>query len=738
MTMRNLMLPGALMVLGVLACLDAPQAIQAQQAGSLKEKLEIGTVRIVVGQRAMNLTLTYNADTNYASSTSSSTEKSFRCEEWVTAMDSGRVGEVVRSYRDLVSSNTSGEGDMKITIPGSDWKNNQTFVLRVKSDGSREITHETYDYISADDRAYVQLDTDADLLPGRDAKVGESWKVSKEKLGRIGLTTHLDTIETSDITVKFESVAAADNGDKIARLAVSGSFRVKTFYNSGYGAEPETDFASDATISGFAQFNVTRGQMAHYEWKGDASGKGRLNGGQVKASATFAETNDYGYVTVLDNKADNGKEGPDSVTDIQTFKHGAVEPGHVLIGRNDGKTTRIQVLDTASRKIVRTVLAMPGRNTVSTLALSPDRKRVAFSSNLNSAISIADADVFVLELETGKINQVSPGWADNNGIAKALDTGKTTTVTGRIVWYDNDERYRCDRHDGFTGSAHIDHTACHVVVGSDGKFTLTGVPVGASILLQVSGRLPNYSNGKMREGLEAWAGMVTVSMVLEEGGKDLGDLRIHSNFVNSSYDRPSWQGDTLWVNESGWTRAYKAGYPKDSWQMVELGKTLDLLHGGFSVSPDGKLIAQCRSSSGGTGVVNVYDTSGKHHWACEVPGAVVDFKTEGVWTSEGNWACAAGIEQTMGKTAWGAPGLVIAQPAQKAAGLYRACPQLCGHTMVSVAVDQASSTGFFVTHKYLADKQMTYGDAWAWDATTDTLTRLTSLGDVICVASYGR
>ena len=736
--MRKLMLPGALMVLGVLACLDVPQTIHAQQAGALKEKLETGTVRIVVGQRAMNLTLTYNAGTNYASSSASATEKSFRCEEWVTAMDSGRVSEVVRSYRDLASSNTTGEGDLKITVPGSDWKNNQTFALRVKSDGSREITHETYDFISADDRTYVQLDTDADLLVGRDAKVGESWKVSKEKLGRIGLTTHLDTIDTSDITAKFESVAAADNGDKIARLAVSGTFRVKTFYNSGYGTEPETDFTSDATISGFAQFNLTRGQMVHYEWKGEASGKGRLNGGEVSAAATFAEVNDYGYVVVLDTKAENGKEGPDAANDIQTFKHGAVEPGHVLIGRNDGKVTRIQVLDPASRKIVKTVLAMPGANSIGNLALSPDRKRVAFSSNLNAAISLASTDVFVLELETGKINQVSPGWADNNGIAKALDTGKTTTVTGRIVWYDDDERYRRDRHDGFTGSAHIDHTACHVVVGADGKFTLTGVPVGTSILLKVSGRLPSYSNGKMREGLAAWAGMVTVSMVLEENGKDLGDVRINPNFVDGKYDRPSWQGENLWINESSWTRCYKAGYPKHSWQMVDLGKTLDLLHGGFSVSPDGKLIAQCRSSSGGTGVVNVYDTSGKHQWSSEVPGAVVDFKTEGVWTSDGNWACAAGIEQTMGKSFWGAPGLVIAQPAQKAAGLYRAWPQLCGHTMVSIAVDQTSNTGFFVTHKYFADKQVTHGDAWAWDATTDTLTRLTSLGDVICVASYGR
>jgi hypothetical protein len=201
---------------------------------------------------------------------------------------------------------------------------------------------------------------------------------------------------------------------------------------------------------------------------------------------------------VLSAAGDNGKEGPDAAAEILTYKHGAADAGHLLIARNDGKIARIQVFDPESRKIVKTLLAMPGSNSIANLALSPDRKRVAFSSNLNAGISVSTHDIFVLEFESGKINQVSPSWATNDGIAKPLDTGKTCTVTGRIKWFDDDPQFRRDRHDGFTGMARIDQTPCIAVIGSDGKFKLENVPVGIPLLLDIHGRLPNYSDGKSR------------------------------------------------------------------------------------------------------------------------------------------------------------------------------------------------------------------------------------------------
>ncbi len=440
---------------------------------------------------------------------------------------------------------------------------------------------------------------------------------------------------------------------------------------------------------------------------------------------------------MFDKPAVNGGEGPDSVDSIQAFKHGAVDPAHIVIARNNGKLARIQVFDPASKKIVKTVLAMPGANTIATLALSPDRKRIAFSSNLNAGISISSSDIFVLELESGKLNQVSPYWATGDGIAQPIKTEKTCTVTGRIIWADDDPQFRRDRHDGFTGAVRIDHTPCAAVVNVDGTFKLEGVPVGVPLLLDIHGRLPNYSNGKMRDALMVYAGATMVDMTLEASGKDLGDVRIHPGHVQTSYDRPCWQGDALWLNASAWTQSYKAGYPKHSWEKVDFG-ALELMYGGFSVSRDGKYAAMCRDSSGGKGAVHFYDTKGKHLWAAEVPGATLAYWAEGAWTSNGAWLCTADAESMLDKNRFGAPALVYASREAKQAGVVRLWPQLTGHSMKSIAMDEKNDTGFFVTHKYVAETQITIGDAWMWDSSSDTLTRLTSLGDVLCLAGYGR
>lgn len=735
--MRRFAVAGCLALLAMLSW-TGEQSQAQQQAHLLKEKLEVGTVRMVFGQRVMDTSLTLYPGTEYAQTSRSMIEKGLHIEEWVTGMDSGRVSEVVRSYRTIDLHDTSWVGEQKFRIPGIDWKAKQTFAMKVKADGSREISHEVYDTIGAGDRAYVQMDTDVDLLPGREVKVGESWKVTKEKLGRVALATHADKLDSADVSVRLDSVKPNDAGEMIAAMTVSAKLKGSLKVINEFDGSVMTNLTSDVTFNGTASFNVTRGGMVRYEWNGEISVRGTYNAADASASATFAEANDYAYATVLDRKADNGKDGPDAPKEVQTFKHGAVDAGHILIARNGSGVARIQVFDPAARKIVKTVLAMPGSNSINTMALSPDRKRVAFSSNLNSLISVADADVFVLELESGKINQVTPGWADNNGIAQPINTGKTCTVTGRIVWYDDDPQLKRDRNDGFTGIVRFDHTSCVATVGADGKFTLTGVPVGTPLLLNIHGRLPAYSNGKMRDGLQKYAGMTNVDMVLDESGKNLGDVRIHPNHPDTRYDRPSWDGDSLWVNASAWTRSYKIGYPKHSWAETDFGGKLELLLGGFSVSRDGKHAAQCRDSSGGGGAVHVYGIGGKSVFSAEIPGATLSYSSEGAWTADGNWACTAGIDNTMGKNLYGAPGLVVAQVAQKQAGLYRAWPQLSGHMLVSLALNETSTVGYLVTHKFVAESQSTFGDAWAWDATTDTMIRLTSLGDVICVASYGR
>lgn len=741
--MRKVTALSAAALLVALAISDSqpPAEVNAQeQAYLLKEKLEVGTVRMVRAERASTADITMNPD-DYPSKSDLAIQRTSIIHEWVSAMDGGRVSEVWRSYRDIVGTETRtydyGNGPEKVSTPIEEWKRNHSFIMKVKADNTRQITHENYATIGDRDRAWVQLDLDADLLPAREVKVGESWKVPANRLGLIAMAGPEDKLDEADFTVTLRGVKNDENGRKLADLKVEGTLKFSCDIPNQFDDAASTRLKSSAKLSGSASFDVGAGRMVSYEWKGNGSTSGKLNGTAIKAESSFSETNLYAYSFVFDKPAANGSEGPDSADSIQTFKHDAVAAGHIVIARNNGKVARIQVFDPASKKIVKTVLAMPGANTIATLALSPDRKRIAFSSNLNAGISISTSDIFVLELESGKLNQVSPWWATGDGIAQPIKTEKTCTVSGRIIWADDDPQFRRDRHDGFTGIVRIDHTPCAAVVNVDGTFKLEGVPVGVPLLLDIHGRLPNYSNGKMRDALMVYAGATMVDMTLEASGKDLGTVRIHPGHVQSGYDRPCWEGDALWLNTSAWTQGYKAGYPKHSWEKVDFG-ALELLYGGFSVSRDGKYAALCRDSSGGHGAVHFYDTKGKHLWAAEVPGATLAYWAEGAWTSDGAWLCTADVESMLGKGLFGAPALLYASREAKQAGVVRLWPQLTGHSMKSIAMDEKGETGFFVTHKYVAETQLTIGDAWMWDSNTDTLTRLTSLGDVLCLAGYGR
>ncbi|MCA8917096.1 MAG: PD40 domain-containing protein [Planctomycetes bacterium] len=743
--MTKLSAPCAFAMMALLLCMSTQQPQAEDRTYMLKEKVEVGAVRIVQAKRDVVLRLTIAPGTAYAVSNDLELHKQSVIHEWTTGVKNGRPSDVWRSYVAIDANEVTymdvGNGREKVTTPSTDYKNHQTVAMKVAADGTREITHETWEFVGERDRRYIQRDREADLLPGREVKIGESWTVDSSKLGLIGYTTADDQITASSIKVTFKGVTKAENGNTYAELTVSGSVNFKTETVSPLGADYNTDLTAEASINGRALFDITAGHMAGYAWSGTATSSGRWQGSDIASSAEFSEADNYGYGFVSDQPVSNGADGPAEANEVKGFPSGAVDPNHVVIARNDGKIARIQVLDPSTQKIVKTLMVMPGTFTLNNLALSPDRTRVAFASSLNGLISLNRTNVFVLELATGEVNQVSPHWADNKGITKPIDTGKTATLTGRVVWKDTDPQVNRDRNDGFTGYVRIDQTPCIARVADDGTFTVTGVPVGVALLLEIRGSLPfNFTNGKPRGGSDSMArtaGTSMASLLIDEDGKNLGDVRLQTHYGDRGVDRPNWDGDTLWINESAWTSCYKAGYPEHSWKQVQFGE-LALLFGGFAVSPDGKQAAFCRDSSGGTGAVWVFDTKGKALWHADVAGATLSYTAEGAWTSDGYWICTAGIENTMGKEIYGAPALVIALPQQKQATVLGSWPQLAGHRVVSLCVDKDANLATFVTLQAIPGKAVVLGNLWQWDATRNSLVRMTSLNDVVAVASYGR
>ncbi|MBZ0137688.1 MAG: hypothetical protein K8I27_15085 [Planctomycetes bacterium] len=737
--MRRLMPFGAAALLALVVS-ATPEFSAQDQTYLLQEMLGAGSVRTVDGRHAMDVTLTLAPGTNYAVTTTTEFEKSFHIEEWVRAVADGRVTEVQRSYGDMPTESVSvsdlGQGPQKVKTPGVDPKAHQSFVMKVRRDGTREITHDTHLSILEKEMATIPRDTEPDLLPGRKVKIGESWKVPGGKLGLIGMASGQDVMKSADVTATLKSVTRNEQAQSVATISVSGTVHYETFVASGVGADFDTHVFSEVSFKGNAYFNLTYSLMAGFEWEGTSQASGKMNGSTIAATTTYSEAAQYGYAQVFDEAPDNGKHGPDAAAKLETFPSGAIDPAHVVIARNDGKIARFQVFDPATKKIVKTLLVMPGASSIQNLALSPDRKRLAFSSSLNQYISLARADVFVLEIETGKLNQVTPHWATGDGVAKALDTGKTATLTGRIIWKDTDPAVNRDRHDGFSGLVRVDHTMCNGKVNADGTFEVKGVPVGTALLISISGMLPSYVNGKPRPALEKFGGTTMVETIADENGKNLGDVRISPNHIDNSYDRPCWQGDALLVNLSGWTQSYRVGYPDHTWQAVDYGAQLQMLAGGFSASPDGKLVAFCHDSSGGEGSVSMFSGTGKLLWQQGVPGTTLSFTAESIWTPEGMWLCTAGVQNTLGKSLFGSPALVVALPEQKQAGRIKAWAQLAGHRVLSLTTD--GENGFFVTHQTLIERNANLGDLWMWEPESDTLTRMTSLHDLVGVASYGR
>lgn len=717
----------------------APVA-QAQESATLAEKLSPGLVRRSMETAQFKVVISYYPGEDYSTVNTSGFTHTRLTEEWITGMEGGKVTELLRSYGHITRKEMNvldmGKGPEENWLDNTDWKSSQSFLLAQSAEGARTIKLKPSAVIDSANQALVCAERQPVITSNSAVKTGDTFKLQPIQLGLPAGFSPGDKIKSHNLTATVTEITTARDAGTTVKLRLSLEYVFHTEQINEFDDAASTRYDTTVKLTGTAEFLASQGRMAKAEWSGTATAKGKLNGTPFQGDATIKETFDFGYATVINSSPDNGDHGPaeGKAGTVLSEKFRPLAEHEIVIGRNNGKVTRIQAFDTKTRKIVKTLCVMPANTTVFQLSISPDRKRVAFSSNVNSAISIFDRDVFVLELEEGVVNQVSPRWADNKGIAKALKTEETCTVTGKIVWHDDE--FNRDRHDAYTGSAKIDQTACFAIVKSDGTFTLTDVPVGVSLYLDINGRIPNYSNGKWRGAtlLAQYAGASHIFMPIKGGTYDVGTIRIHGNKTTQSIGKPNWRGNELWVNYEGWNSCHAIGYPERTFKDVQFGKELDPLCGGFAISPDGRRFAVAHGS--GSGVVGVYDAEGKLGKALECKGYPAAYNSEGAWTADNNSYCyTCSTEATLGETVFGAPGIGIVN-VDSGGTSGRRWQQLTGQTCNSMALDKGANVGYLVMHR--PDGNLIYGELWQWDSRTDAMERVTTMGDVICVGGYGR
>lgn len=737
-TLGLVALGAAGMVLAVLCGVPA----QSQAAASFTDNLDQNVIRSSLTKVHSSVRQAYLFDGNETSASKKELSREYAMQEYVAAAGGGRPTKLLRSYDQIQGTDKlwiTADGD-PVETPAVDGRSRHTFVFNVDPSGNCKLAEEAMQLVEAKDIHAAATDHTPRLAPAGEAQAGATWQVSAADFGFAGVMGVEEKMSETSVSVTFDETRKDDAGRALAWLSYTASIK------SGYRTVNEFDgsetanFSVEYEIQGKAAYLVG-GHIMALTSTGTCKAKGKAGGMDCTIEVSWTMSRDFAYGALVDASADNGSEGPNEVSDLYTAKTGAVAANEIVIARA-GSISRIQSFDPAARKISKTLAALPKGYNFNELALSPDRKRIAFRSNGNSTISIAEANVFVLELESGVVNQITPSWATNEGITKPLDTGKTVTVTGRLVWFDDEKRI--DRTDGlYVGWVRVDHTACFSKIdGTTGKFRLENVPANTSIFIHAYASLPNYTNGKSRgyRFLPDGKAMAATVLLTGDSDKDIGDLKISPPAVEHGYGSPSFAkgGDVVCNRYPGSTVAI-VGYPKRTWKEQEVDANLGLLTGAMAVSPDARMLSFVTDSSGGKGSLHFYDSRGKEVWGTALAeGVEVSFSSQGAWLADGSgWVCTAGAPGWLGKARFGLPGLLYAAPAQKQVTFARKWPQLGGYTCKSVALNKEGTVAYLVFH-FTDEKGVTYGDLWQWDSTTDTLSRLTNLGDVLGVANIGR
>ncbi|MCC6573448.1 MAG: hypothetical protein IT462_06620 [Planctomycetes bacterium] len=719
----------ASLIIAVVAALTLQGgSVRAADSANLTEKVTPGLVRMFTAKRMIKFEMSQWVMEDYKTKTTGEATRDYVAHDWFTHVSNGVPTEIVRSYEAITGKEKTKSGDMDaIELDAVDSRANNTIAINI-SGGKRTLKGEAGPAMQEKDTANALADLSPRLLPGKTVSVGDKWSVPADNLSVPYGCAGGEVIKSADCTVELKSFAE-ENGQRAAILAIGCKMTTYLEIINPYDDNASTKMTTEWEIGGEAAVDPDDGRLLALALQSKGTATGKMGGMNCSISGESFERNDYTYGVVTDNPVDNGSEGPDSVKETYTAKLGKIAEGHIVIARNDGTTSRLQVFDPSTGKIVKTLCALPKGIMIDDLAINAARDKIAFVSTGNSEISIADANVFTFETATAKINQITPEWATGDGLATALKSEKTGTITGRLVWRDTEENR--DRSDGLNiGAVRVDHTLCFSTIGSDGRFEIKDVPVGASLFVYAWARLPNFKNGKPRHILSNTATGNTV-LIMPEGNKDIGDLQIAPPIVDQGYMNPTFAGDSLWCNHTGFSTSYRVGLGKREWKQFPFGTQVQ--SGALSISSDGKQLCMVTDGS-----LRFFDTgSGSEIWSTGVA-AKVGYNSSSAWLPGDHGCVVSGnIDGFYGSGKFGVPVLLYANTDKKSLVFARKWPQFTGSEMKSVAVAGAD-VAYFVLHTPDVAKNVTYGNLFKWDANTNIVTRLTSLNDVISVAALGR
>ncbi|MBX3475759.1 MAG: hypothetical protein KF754_15420 [Planctomycetes bacterium] len=426
-------------------------------------------------------------------------------------------------------------------------------------------------------------------------------------------------------------------------------------------------------------------------------------------------------------------------------KGAAIEPGNLVVALVNPKGNTLDVYDPVQKKVVRNIATFPAGVGIDHVVLSPDRKRVAFTSQLNNFMSLYAWNVFVIELETGALNQITPDQATGTGLAKPYTAQGRGTIKGKLAWL---HPQGGKSHQFTSGNVRLDGLEVFGLVKGDGSFVIENVPcmepistyfLFAHVMLPMSA---NYEN-KLAQG--------SMTTTLTPGGTtDVGELMVKPPRVDLGFAYPSWGKEGLYVSGLGLGYTQYTPYPKvekKGWEK-SLTDWMFLDPSGVMASPDGKYLAGADKWSNNdvqnfqiSRCIVFFDNKGKRHRRVDLgsPDVLhVYSNNNGAWLPDSSAVIVPGSYTSYDLNApiIMAPCLFYAKPGGEY-GILKSWPQAAGKGQITSLTADAKGEVIYLVFTQLVD-QGVIGNLWAWNRKTDETTQLTDSNNVQSIGSYGR
>lgn len=741
----------ALLVLVVctlcLAALSLHRPVVAQEQAVTLETPSIAGKRLTT---LLTREYTESIDTLVAGAVSNTTTSNFWTEalvhEWHMEVNSGKPSTVMRTYEKLKRESASklhinmGDGIKQETPRAeiSEPLKGAQVVYTIDAQDKRTLAADALTLVWEHDRQRACAAMEVNLLPGKAVKVGDSWTVPGKGFDLL-YDRQIDLLNPKEDPQPYESgdikVSVRETDGELVALDFSGELVYRLRKKAAFGDEEVTNMVTTATVKGELVTKPGTGAVVR-RMAVDSAISGKRDGFDVKGTAKLDDYREYKNSWLFEKALDMGGDGAPSgtITEAKGFAGKAIPAGNVVVSRNAKEGARLLELDPVSGKYVRCLGVVPAGKYIDHVSVSPDRKRVAFASTLNDEISIAPWNVFVLEVETGKINQVTPSWATNDGIAPALKTERTGTVIGRVDFYDGWER--AVRSDGLSGDAQLDQTSGHVVIGDNGSFRMENMPTGI-LLLKVKANFPRPRHGfKNTDRVDSRIGQV-VTLVNVQAGQtvDTGTLRLVEGQADMVYCNPTWGGETLAGNLFGAGMAWQTTYPKRAYTL-DTAVNLPAAPMGFAFSPDGKQWAM--NTQAGHKLMLVDPATRKATRTIELADlkAEVSFSSRLTWLDPTMLACG-GLTRCRYETTADCPALLIFG-VEQGAQIWKTWPEWSGRKINDVTLTPDGNSLLICVQGPLPLEKEDRIELYIWTPETDTTQRVSASGDIQSVSNTGR